>query len=94
MGLALGMVAGAAAALLTAPMRGTEMRERLRSGADNALERGTMLLEQGRRAFRTRGATAERSSVVASPSAPFSATLGEIAQMHSSQELPSREATS
>ena len=89
MGLAVGLAAGVAAGLLAAPMRGTDMRANLRSRADGALDRGLMLLEEGRRAFRTgRGPAA----VAAPPQ--LTATLGEIAQMHSSDELSSLEARS
>jgi gas vesicle protein len=87
MGLAVGLAAGAAAALLAAPMRGTEMRARLRSRADDAMGRGLEVIEQGRRALRTRTATDD------SPTA-LTATLGEIAEIHSTREIPSLEARS
>ena len=77
MGLAVGLMAGVAAGLLAAPMRGTEMRASLRSRADEALDRGMMLLEQGRRAF-SRGETPASAG-----SAPLTATLGDLAQLHS-----------
>lgn len=74
LGVGLGLLAGAAAGLLLAPMRGREMRASLRSRADYAVDRGMMLLEEGRRAFRTSRAA---------EAAPLTATLGEIAQLHS-----------
>ena len=76
-GIGLGLLAGAAAGLLLAPRRGTEIRASLRARADLALERGMSLLEEGRRALRT-------SQSDESP-APLTATLGEIAQMHSGE---------
>lgn len=87
LGLGVGLIAGAAAGLLMAPMRGREMRgalrsrsERLRTRADQAYDRGMMLLEEGRRAFRTtRNAAGENT--------PLTATLGEIAQIHSGSRL-------
>jgi hypothetical protein len=96
MGLAVGVVAGASAVLLAAPMRGADVRASLRSRADGALDRGLMLLEEGRRAFRTRRAAmsgAAASSVAIDPT-PLSATLGEIAQMHDGGSLSAREAQS
>ena len=72
-GLGLGLVAGVAAGLLLAPMRGSQMRQSLRSRADGALDRGMSLIEEGRRAFRTRRLGAQ------SESAPLTATVGEIA---------------
>jgi hypothetical protein len=93
MGLAVGMAAGVAAGLLAAPMRGAEMRASLRTRADGALDRGLQLLEEGRRAFRTgRGTTAD-AAIDAAP-VPLTATLGEIAQIHSSNSLSSYEARS
>ena len=72
-GLLVGLAAGVATGLLAAPLRGRDMRAFLRSRADNALHRGSRLLEEGRRAFnRTQGAEP-------SP-AGLTATLGEIAQ--------------
>ena len=95
-GLAIGAAAGAAAALLAAPMRGADMRATLRSRADDALDRATMLLEDGRRAFRTRReALTSGSTSPATPTpAPLSATLGEIAQMHDAATLGDFEARS
>jgi hypothetical protein len=89
MGLAVGLAAGVTAGLLAAPMRGRDMRANLRSRADHALDRGMMLLEEGRRAFRT-----GRSSTTEGGPAPLTATLGEIAQLHSSNELSNLEAQS
>jgi hypothetical protein len=71
LGVGIGMLAGVAAGLLVAPMRGNQMRESLRSRADGALDRGLKLLEDGRRAFRTRRAAS---------GTPLTAPLGEIAQ--------------
>ena len=92
LGLGVGLVAGVAAGLLAAPMRGAEMRHSLRTRADGALDRGMTLLEEGRRAFRTRTgralpASPLPSSAPPSPDAPLSASLGEIAQMHSGDDL-------
>jgi gas vesicle protein len=89
MGMAVGLVAGVAAGLLTAPMRGADMRANLRSRADNALDRGMMLLEEGRRAFRT----GQSAAADTTPGA-LTATLGEIAQMHSGDGLSTTEARS
>jgi hypothetical protein len=93
MGLAVGVVAGVAAGLLAAPMRGADMRANLRSRADDALDRGMQLLEEGRRAFRTGRGGMTTSAVDATPT-PLTATLGEIAQIHSGTELSSFEARS
>ena len=68
--------------LLVAPMRGSQMRASLRSRADLARDRGMMLLEEGRRAFRTTRSEASRAAAPATPET-LPATLGEIAQMHS-----------
>ena len=83
MGLGVGLLAGVAAGLLMAPMRGSQLRASLRSRADDALDRGMMLLEEGRRAFST------GSAASAPAPEPLTATLGEIAQMHSGTRLPS-----
>src|SRR5688572_33085013 len=48
-----------------------------RGWAQQALDRGMMLLEEGRRAFRTSPTVATSST-----SAPLTASLGEIAQFH------------
>ena len=88
LGLGLGLAAGAAAGLLAAPMRGAEMRRSLRSRADDAYGRGKQLLDDGRRRFRAPDAP------VTAPGSALSATLGEIAQMHSGDELSSFEARS
>jgi gas vesicle protein len=105
-GLGVGLVAGAAVGLLATPMRGAEIRRTLRSRADDAVERGMTLIEEGRRAFRTRGAADASATSVATASTPssralnapssspvsrgsLSATLGEIAQLHSGDELSS-----
>ena len=92
-GLGVGLAAGAAAGLLAAPMRGAEMRRSLRSRADGARGRGMALLDEGRRAFSRTGEPA--TSQPATPGTmPLSATLGEIAQLHSSNELSSLEGRS
>jgi len=91
MGLAVGLAAGVAAGLVAAPMRGTDLRATLRSRADGALERGMRLLDEGRRVFRTRMTSAGRSTTEATP---LTATLGEIAQLHSTNELSSLGARS
>jgi hypothetical protein len=78
MGLGVGLLAGAAAGLLMAPMRGSEMRSSLRARTDQALDRGMRLIEEGRRALRTTPAPG-----------PLTATLGEIAQLHTGTPLPS-----
>jgi hypothetical protein len=77
-GIGVGLLAGAAAGLLMAPMRGSQMRASLRSRTDSALDRGMALLEEGRRAFRTR---------VWGESEPLTAPLSEIAQMHSRDDF-------
>jgi gas vesicle protein len=81
-GLAVGLAAGAAIGLLAAPARGVAMRASLRSHADSALERGMALFEQGRRVFRAR-----RGAESNATTAPLTASLGEIAQMHQGREL-------
>ena len=96
MAFACGIAAGLTAGLLAAPMRGSEMRATLReratdgnarlqslatSGRDwaqGAFDRALSLIEEGRRAFATR---------TASEPAPLTATLGEIAQMHSTESF-------
>lgn len=88
LGLGVGIAAGVAAGLLVAPMRGVEMRRALRSRADVALDRGILLLEEGRRAFRTRHAAPTPGT------APLSATLGEIAEMHTGNDFAPDEARS
>lgn len=93
MGLAVGLAAGVAAGLLAAPMRGADMRANLRSRADGALDRGLLLLEEGRRAFGTGRGTSAGAGVITAP-APLTATLGEIAQIHSGHPLSSIEAQS
>ena len=75
LGVGLGLLAGAAAGLLLAPVRGSQMRASLRSRADHAVDRGMRLLEEGRQAFRT--------SRTAEAPGPLTATLGEMAQFHS-----------
>lgn len=97
MGLGVGLAAGVAAGLLAAPMRGADMRRSLKSRADGAVDRGMHLLEEGRRAFRTRGASesatlsmpalTENPSASTNRSSTLSASLGEIAQMHSGADL-------
>jgi gas vesicle protein len=90
MGLALGLAAGVAAGLLAAPMRGSDMRASLRTRADDALGRGSRLLEQGRRALNRTAVTA----TPATPPAALTATIGEIAQTHADIEPPISEARS
>jgi hypothetical protein len=82
MGVGLGMLAGVAAGLLAAPMRGSQMRGSLRSRADEALDCGMRLLEESRRAFRTRRAAA--------PDGPLTAPLGGIAQTHGTVSFEAR----
>ena len=97
MGLAVGVAAGLAAGLLAAPMRGTDLRANLRSRAvdggarlqtlassgrdwaHHAMDRAMSLLDEGRRAFRT-------SHTGDTGTAPLTATIGEIAQLHSGSE--------
>jgi gas vesicle protein len=86
MGLAVGLVAGAAAALLATPLRGRDMRASLRSRADDALDRGLRLFEGASRAFRT---SPDSTAMTASP---LTASLSEIAAMHSANEISSLEA--
>ena len=85
MGLALGMAAGVAAGLLTAPMRGSDMRASLRSRADGAVGRGSRLLEEGRRAF-NRNTAMTPSNVAETRPSSLTAPLGEIAEMHTGAE--------
>ncbi len=87
MGLAVGLVAGVAAGLLAAPMRGSDIRASLRSRTDSALDRGSRLLEEGRRAF-------QRSNVGETAPEALTATLGEIAQTHPDAEPLTTEARS
>jgi hypothetical protein len=84
MGLGMGLLAGVAAGLLFAPSRGSQLRATLRSRADGAWDRGMMLLEEGRRAFRTGGSEISAAGTTGSAgTATLTASLGEIAQMHS-----------
>ena len=98
LGLGLGLAAGAAAGLLSAPMRGVDMRRSLRSRADGALDRGKSLIDEGRRAFSRQALPAPTSPSYASSrtpgSASLSATLGEIAQFHAGDDLSSLGARS
>lgn len=88
LGLGVGLAAGAAAGLLAAPMRGTDMRRSLRSRVDAARGRGVTTRDEG--AFRT-----SRPDTASEPAgATLSATLGEIAQLHSGNELSSLEGRS
>lgn len=105
-GLGVGVAAGLAAGLLAAPMRGTEMRATLRNRAadggarlqtlasssrdwaSQTIDRGMLLFEEGRRAFNV-----NRGRAAGEP-APLTATLGEIAQLHSTTDLDSIEARS
>jgi hypothetical protein len=84
MGFGIGLAAGVAAGLLAAPMRGADTRRTLRSRADSALGRRGTMLDEGRHALRTRQTTSPTPG-----SAPLAATLGEIAEMHSGQDLSS-----
>jgi gas vesicle protein len=79
LGLGLGLLAGAAAGLLWAPMQGRQLRESLRSRAEGAFDRGLRLIDEGRRALQTSSATP----------GPLTATMGEIAEMHTGTPLPS-----
>lgn len=91
MGLAVGLAVGAAAGLLATPMRGAAMRASLRSRADDAFDRGMMLIEEGRRVFSTTPATV--SPFENEPSV-LRAPLGEIAEMHAGSALSSLEVRS
>jgi gas vesicle protein len=86
--MGVGLLVGAAVGLVLAPMRGGQMRAALRSRADQARQQGMMLLEEGRRAFRTSHAPidAERGTLTA--------TLGEIAQLHTGSTADTYEAQS
>ena len=86
-GLLVGLAAGVAAGLLAAPMRGRDMRASLRSRADEAIHRGSRLIDQGRRAF-------NRSQVTPPAPVGLTATLGEIAQTHPVSAPISSEARS
>lgn len=79
MGVGVGLVVGVASGLLMAPMRGSQMRASLRSRADEALNRGRALLEEGRRALQTNWGSMTHDAETTALTAP----LGEIAQMHS-----------
>lgn len=79
MGFGLGMLAGAAVALLAAPMRGDEMRARLRASAE---------------ARRSPQGAMRRQPPLTSETTSLSATLGEIAQMHAGVEPGERKAWS
>jgi gas vesicle protein len=72
MALGVGLVAGVAAGLLVAPVQGRQMRQSLRSRADQARDRALALFEEGRRAFRTR--------YLSGGTGPSTATFGEITQ--------------
>jgi gas vesicle protein len=85
-GLGLGLLAGVAAGLLMAPMRGSQMRQSLRERADQARHRGMALLEEGRRAFRETRASGETG--------PLTATLGDIARTHSGRDVAGDEGRS
>ena len=96
MGLVVGMAAGLAAGLLAAPMRGTDMRASLRSRADEAVDRGMMLFEEGRRAF-SRGSASTTGTPVSADATErdhLTATLGEIANMHPGGDAATRGARS
>ncbi len=106
MGLAVGVAAGLAAGLLAAPMRGSEMRSTLRSRATDggarlqsltssgrqwasqAIDRSMLRFNEGRRAPQTFAPVPE-----AAP-ATLTASLGEIAQLHSGTEFDTSEARS
>ncbi len=84
-GSLVGFAAGLAAGLLAAPMRGRDMRASLRLRADDALDRGMMLVEEGRRAFKRSGgavAAVAPAAPTATPPGTLTASLGEIAQLH------------
>ena len=67
--------------------RGGQMGATLRSRAEQARQQGLMLLEEGRRAFRTTAPIeAERGTLTA--------TLGEIAQLHTGSPADTYEAQS
>ena len=105
MGLAVGVAAGLAAGLLTAPMRGTDMRASLRSRAaeggarlhtlassgrewaQNARHRGMTVIDDGRRAFDPRNVG---SAPAVAPSA-LTASIGEIAQLHGTEDINTLE---
>lgn len=87
-GFAAGLAAGVATGLLAAPMRGRDMRASLRSRADDALDHGRMLVEDGRRAFsRSDGAAGARAAAAVTPPGTLTASLGDIAQLHA-EPLP------
>lgn len=97
LGLGIGLAAGAAAGLLSAPMRGQDMRRSLRSRAEEALGR-VPRLRSGQPRAESNGAapsfTTSHASSRTPGSATLSATLGEIAQFHSGDELSSLGAQS
>ena len=99
LGVGVGLLVGAAAGLVFAPMRGGQMRATLRSRggeigatlrsrADQARQQGLRLLEEGRRAFRTTNAPIEGETRT------LTATLGEIAQFHTGSPADTYEARS
>jgi gas vesicle protein len=98
LGVGVGLLVGAAAGLMFAPMRGGQMRASLRSRADQAWQHGMMLLEEGRHALRTTSAatssTSPSVSTTEAPGTPLTATLGEIAQIHSGSAADIFEAQS
>jgi gas vesicle protein len=95
LGLALGVAAGAAAALLVAPMRGTEMRATLRSRARQAnTSLGTYAAstrswaEQtwDRAVRRIEAARSTRTDALAP--APLTAPMRDIVATHANQNTP------
>jgi gas vesicle protein len=104
-GLCAGAVAGAALALIFAPMRGSEMRRSVRSYAsqggerlsqlmesgrclaEDAIDRASTLIDEGRRALRTSG-TSPSSSPSASSPQPLTASVADISGMDRRFEEP------
>lgn len=109
MGLAFGVATGLAAGLLAAPLRGSQTRATLRSRATDASQRlqglastglawaqqalglGVMMFEEGREAFNTSRNVSRASGTAPGP---LTASLGDIASMHSGTEHRKWEVTS
>ena len=111
-GLCAGAVAGAALALIFTPMRGSDMRNSVRSYAsqggarlnellesgrclaEDAVHQASSLIEEGRRAFRTRAGMSASSDSSApsysssSSSQPLTASVAEISGMDRRFEEP------
>ncbi len=95
-GLCAGVCAGAALALIFAPMRGSDMRNSVRSYTQDALGQAADLIDQGRRAFRTNSERASGSSDAYTPSQvrayaspePLTASVAEIAGLDRRFEEP------